>query len=283
MTPDERKEYVKYRIESAYKTVDAAKVLAENGFWNSTVNRLYYAVFYAVNALLVMNNIQTKSHSATKSQFSLHFVRTGKFDKKYGKLLAKLYDWRQKGDYENIFDYNDNSVQPLFAPVKEMIQLIERDINNNKMKEFTSADDILDFAIDSEQQAVDFYTGLAKNAKTDDMREVFQQFAKEEIGHKTRLTSIKETKVFELSSEKVADLKIGDYLVPVQVTPDMTYQEVLILAMKREKAAFKLYNNLAAKSPTDELREVFLSLAQEEAKHKLRFEIEYDNYILTEN
>jgi uncharacterized protein len=51
MNSDEKKEYVKYKIESAYKTVDAAKILAENGFWNSAVNRLYYAVFYAVNAL----------------------------------------------------------------------------------------------------------------------------------------------------------------------------------------------------------------------------------------
>lgn len=130
MTNDERREYAKYRIESAYKTLDAARVLAENGFWNSAVNRLYYALFYAVNALLVLNEIQTKSHSATKSQFSLHFVKTGKFDKKYGRLLSELFDWRQKGDYENIFDYDNDSVKPLFEPVAEMINLIEKEINN---------------------------------------------------------------------------------------------------------------------------------------------------------
>lgn len=89
-----------------------------------------YSIFYAVNALLVMNEIQTKSHSATKSQFSLYFVKTGKFDKKYGKLLSELFDWRQKGDYENIFDYDNDSVQPLFKPVNEMIKLIEEEINN---------------------------------------------------------------------------------------------------------------------------------------------------------
>jgi len=130
MNLEDRTEYVQYRIESAKKTFEAAKVLAENKFWNSAVNRLYYAVFYAVNALLVMNEIQTKSHSATKSQFSLNFVKTGKFDKKYGKLLSELSDWRQKGDYENIFDYDDDSVQPLFKPIHEMIELIEKEINN---------------------------------------------------------------------------------------------------------------------------------------------------------
>ncbi|MCA1759610.1 MAG: HEPN domain-containing protein, partial [Bacteroidales bacterium] len=89
----------------------------------------YYAVFYAVNALLVLHEIQTKSHSSTKSQFSLHFVKTGKFDKKYGRLLAELYDWRQKGDYDNIFDYDNESVQPLFKPVEEFMNLIENEIN----------------------------------------------------------------------------------------------------------------------------------------------------------
>ena len=50
-------------------------------------------------------------------------------DKKFGKLLAQLYDWRQKGDYENLFDYNSESVESLFEPVEEMIALIEKEIN----------------------------------------------------------------------------------------------------------------------------------------------------------
>lgn len=63
----------------------------------------------------------------------------------------------------------------------------------------------------------------------------------------------------------------------------MTYQEALILAMKKEKAAFKLYHTLAAKAPNEDIKSIFLALAQEEAKHKLRFEIEYDEFVLTEN
>ena len=70
MTPEERKHNVEYRIDSAYKTVEAAKLLADRGFWNSAINRLHYAIFYAVNALLVLNDIPTKSHLATKSKFS---------------------------------------------------------------------------------------------------------------------------------------------------------------------------------------------------------------------
>ena len=130
MKSDEREEYVKYRITSAYNTLDAANLLIENGFWNSAVNRMYYALFYSVNALLVKNKIQTKSHSSTRSQFSLYFVKTGILNKKYGKLLSELYDWRQKGDYENIFDYDKESVVPLIPRVKEMIDTIDNLLKN---------------------------------------------------------------------------------------------------------------------------------------------------------
>ena len=130
MKPIDRETYIKNRIETAYKTFDAAKVLAENGFWNSSVNRLYYSVFYIVSAILVKNEIMTQSHSGVKSQFSMYFIKTGKLDKKFGKLLAELYDWRQKGDYENLYEFDSGSVLPLFDSVLEMIQVIEKELKN---------------------------------------------------------------------------------------------------------------------------------------------------------
>ena len=151
------------------------------------------------------------------------------------------------------------------------------------MNEFKSINDIIDFAIVSEQEAVDFYTKLSKQATNEAMKEVFLQFAKEEMGHKARLTNIKAKQLFEFKEEKVTDLKIADYLVESEAKPDMTYQNFLIVAMNKEKAAFKLYSDLAKIAPNNELRDIFLSLAQEEAKHKLRFEIEYDDYVLKEN
>ncbi len=128
MKTDDKREYIQYRIESARKTFEAAKVLAEHGFWNSAVNRLYYALFYSVNALLYLSEIPAKKHSSVKSQFAQYFVKTGKFDKKYGQLLSELFDWRQKGDYDNIFDYDEESVMPLFLPVEEMLDLVEKAI-----------------------------------------------------------------------------------------------------------------------------------------------------------
>ena len=151
------------------------------------------------------------------------------------------------------------------------------------MNDFKSIDDVLDFAIQSEQEAVDFYTNLANESKNQAMCKVFIQFANEEKGHKKRLQNIKREETFEFSDEKVIDLEIGDYLVDVKATNDMSYQDALILAMKKEKSAFKLYLDLAGIAPNSNLKNIFLALAQEEAKHKLRFEIEYDDYILKEN
>ena len=76
-----------------------------------------------------MNEIQTKSHSGSRAQFSNLFVKTQEFGIKYGKLYSQLFDWRQKGDYDNIFDYDSESVQALFKPAKEMIELIEQKIS----------------------------------------------------------------------------------------------------------------------------------------------------------
>ncbi|HKK66613.1 MAG TPA: ferritin family protein [Bacteroidales bacterium] len=151
------------------------------------------------------------------------------------------------------------------------------------MSKLNSVQEILDFAIEQEQEAVDFYNALADTAKTKDMKMIFKSFALEEIGHKARLTTIKKEGLYDWENESVADLKIADYMTKVEPGPDMDYKDALILAMKKEKNAFRLYTNLAERAPNNDLKEVFLSLASEESKHKLRFEIEYDDYVLKEN
>ncbi len=151
------------------------------------------------------------------------------------------------------------------------------------MEEFKNINDVLDFAIQSEQDAVDFYTTLSNSSTNTEMADIFRQFAKEEMGHKARLTRIKEQGIFNIQIENVPNLKIAEFLVELKATPGMSYQDALILAMHREKAAFKLYLKLADNAPDPNLREVFYGLALEESKHKLRFELEYDEFILKEN
>ena len=114
------------------------------------------------------------------------------------------------------------------------------------------------------------------------MRQIFLDFAGEEQGHKRKLLRIKQDGSLLSTAEKVTDLKMADYLTDVEPSSDLEYEEALILAMKKEKAAFKLYTDLAATTDNETLRATLLGLAQEEAKHKLRFEIEYDD-LMTEN
>ncbi len=151
------------------------------------------------------------------------------------------------------------------------------------MEKFKSVDEILDFAIKSEQEAIDFYTSLASQAKNPEMKEVFLEFAGEEKSHKARLQKIKDEGVIEMTDERVSDLKISDYVVKVKPSSDISYADALILAMHKEKAAYKLYINLEQRTDNPELKKVFHSLAIEESKHKLRFEIEYDEYVMREN
>jgi rubrerythrin len=151
------------------------------------------------------------------------------------------------------------------------------------MQAFDSVDAVLDFAIKREEEAFDFYMDLAGKVERAHMKELFEQFAKEEKGHKAKLQNVKQGKLLLPVQNQVLDLKMGDYLVAGEPTEKMSYQEALILAMKKEKVAFKLYTDLAAVISSEDLKNTFLSLAQEEAKHKLRFEVEYDNEIMGEN
>ena len=146
-----------------------------------------------------------------------------------------------------------------------------------------SVDEILDFAIAREQEAHDFYKGLAAKADSPAMRTTFDQFAGEEAGHKKKLEAVKSGKKLISAGTRVLDLKIAEYTVDVDPEEELDYQQALIVAMKKEKAAFKLYSDLAGSTDDAGVRDLFLGLAQEEAKHKLRFEVEYDDVILAEN
>ncbi len=151
------------------------------------------------------------------------------------------------------------------------------------MSDLKSVKEILNFAIAQEQEAVDFYTNLAEKSTSQDMKSVFLQFAKEEIGHKARLTRIRDEQIFDWKDSAVADLKIADYMLDVEEKENMDYQDALVLAMKKEKNAYDLYISLSDRAPNEDLKRIFLSLAKEESKHKLRFEREYDDFVLREN
>ena len=112
---------IKYRLHRAWETFDDAIILSDKEKWNSTINRLYYAAYYAVMALLLDSGLKPTTHNGAKSNFTEHFVKTNVISKEYGKMYSQLFTWRQKGDYDDLFDFDKDNVLPYFEPVRELI------------------------------------------------------------------------------------------------------------------------------------------------------------------
>ena len=124
-------EYINYRLQRARETFEEAMILAREERWNAVINRLYYASFYAVIALLLKSNIETQSHDGARTQFGLNFIKNGIIDKQYGKLFTKLFDYRQKGDYGDMFDFDEEITRPLLEKVESFIEIVQSQINSD--------------------------------------------------------------------------------------------------------------------------------------------------------
>ncbi len=140
--------------------------------------------------------------------------------------------------------------------------------------------EIIQFAIEKESEAYRFYLEGSQNAKYSGGKELFLSLAKEEEGHRKLLENLNMEKVAQKRIEKVPDLHISDYMVEVEMRPDLSYADILRVAMKREEKALKLYTDLQKSNADEDLRQLFTFLANEEAKHKFKLEKIYDDEIL---
>ena len=144
------------------------------------------------------------------------------------------------------------------------------------MEEFGSDEEILQFAIAREVAAYQFFTDLAGQMENATMRLLFENFAKEELRHKAMLElEIMKRGLVVPAAIDTDDLDQTDIMVAIDPELDIDYQNALILSINKESKSFRLYVELAAIVKDKQSRETLLSLAQEEAKHELRFEIEY--------
>lgn len=125
MTEEEKRALVHYRMGKARDTYQEIKLLVDNQLWNTTINRLYYACYYAVSALLIKHDIQAQTHAGTRRMFGLHFIKPGTISKESGKFYSNLFDKRQTGDYEDFLDHTQEDVEALVQPAQELIQQIE--------------------------------------------------------------------------------------------------------------------------------------------------------------
>jgi rubrerythrin len=175
---------------------------------------------------------------------------------------------------------------PIAASVSVGIIPIVYDNQNRQetvMQSFQSIQEVLDYAIGQEQQAYEFYLGLAKNARDIGLARALEEFALEELGHKAKLESIKKGGAALPSAEKIRTLGLAEIVFDIQPSAQMEYKDTLLLAMKKEKQAYTLYTRLGDNCTDAAMRKLFHGLAQEEARHKLRFELEYDQFVLKED
>lgn len=124
MNMESKQDYVKYRLKKSEEALLASDLLIDHEMWNAAINRLYYASFYAVSALLYLNDIEVKSHKSVRIQFFKEFVKPGKISKQNGKLFSDLFDWRQTGDYGDLSDFSKEDVMSIVEPVKDFLTAI---------------------------------------------------------------------------------------------------------------------------------------------------------------
>jgi len=125
MTEYKPEDYVNYRLQKAKDTILEVKTLIDNQYWNTAINRLYYACFYAVGALLIKNGVVTASHSGTRRKFGQLFVKPGKISRELAKHYTELFEKRHKGDYNDFFDFDKETVLRLLPPSQDLISRIE--------------------------------------------------------------------------------------------------------------------------------------------------------------
>lgn len=114
---------IEYRLQRADETLEEARLMQQIGHWNTCANRLYYAAFYAVSALLIRDGYSASKHSGVKAFLNQHYVKTERISKEQGRLYNRLFDLRQEGDYIDFVSLDEERIEPLIAKTKTLLVL----------------------------------------------------------------------------------------------------------------------------------------------------------------
>ena len=130
LSTENRKDLIKYRIERAYAVLQEARDNAKMGHWNLTGNRLYYSVFHMCQALLLSEGETPRRHAGMIHKIGMDFITSGKLDKSYGRLISRLYELRQSGDYDEQYNATEEEVVPYFEQVEALLEAMNQIILN---------------------------------------------------------------------------------------------------------------------------------------------------------
>lgn len=121
----EKTAIIEYRINKAYSVMQEARDVAKLQHWNLVGNRLYYAVFHMATALLLDKGLMSKTHGGTIHLIGSKFVISGQLNKKYGRLFSRLYELRQSGDYDDMYDATEEEVTPYIEEAEQFLKAME--------------------------------------------------------------------------------------------------------------------------------------------------------------
>lgn len=149
--------------------------------------------------------------------------------------------------------------------------------------EFKNLEEIIDFAIEKEKEAADFYQSVSDKEQFSGKKEMLLEFAAQERKHQSLLEDLKAGKVGakldDYQYKWITDIKRSDFVDEITYHPGLDYKDILMFAMQREEKALKLYNDMLDNAQDDDQKKVFKMLCQEEAKHKLSLETMYDDHM----
>lgn len=121
---EEHEKMVAYRLDRANQAIAEAKFLIREKHLHTAVNRLYYACFYTVSALLITKEISVKRHSAAIQLFGLHFIGPGLISKESGRFYSQMLELRQESDYEYFIEFEKEEIEALVPQAEALINEI---------------------------------------------------------------------------------------------------------------------------------------------------------------
>jgi uncharacterized protein (UPF0332 family) len=125
MTKEEN-DLIQYRLARSKETLEEARLLYAAGHYNASLNRLYYACFYAVLALLQTKGLFSRKHSGVRALFNTAFIQTGEIEKEWSRFYADLFESRQEGDYEEFVRVEKEYVQAKLLESERFVQMISQ-------------------------------------------------------------------------------------------------------------------------------------------------------------
>jgi len=130
LNKEEKQTLVKYRLEQANESIKAAQLLFENKLFTSAMNRIYYSMFYSVQALLILKEKAFSKHGQVKGYFNKEFIKAGIFPKEFGKIFNTVFEYRQKFDYVDLLVPGEELISDYIVEAQKFIDKISSYLND---------------------------------------------------------------------------------------------------------------------------------------------------------